>query len=129
VGAVKGKPLTISAREPLKDGEFLTGYNSVFRVGDEELTGIVKADIHFRPGEIVTANLEFYLTDDSLSGIEIAPETQPETQLETQPEPTAKQVLMDIQYDIDEMVFNVAYRKQWERSVNRAYFALRAGGS
>ena len=113
------KLLTIKAREPLDDGGFLTGYNSLFMVGDEEVSGITKADIRFRPGEIVTAKLELYVNVD-LDGVEIDP-----------PKPGKltwtgiyRGVKMDVTSTLSETAFNMMHRERWENSVNRAYHEL-----
>jgi len=51
------KSLTIGAKEPLKDGEFLTGHNTSIRWGDDELHGVNAIDIRYRPDDVVRAEV------------------------------------------------------------------------
>jgi hypothetical protein len=109
------KLLKITARDNLEDGEFLVGYNSLFMVGDEELKGITKADIRFRPDEAVKAKLELFV-DVDLDGVVI-----------DQPKQKSNKLTMrvDVTHQVSDMVFDALYRERWENSVNRAYFELK----
>ena len=66
---MKGK-LTIKPKEDLKEGEFLTGYNTKIMIGDQELYGVSAVDISYRPDEMVVGLVRMYTVNEEITGAE-----------------------------------------------------------
>ena len=66
---MKGK-LTIRPKEDLKEGEFLTGYNTEILIGDQVLYGVSAVDISYRPDEMVIGTVRMYTVEEKITGAE-----------------------------------------------------------
>ena len=56
-------------QESEREGDFATSDNTLFVIDGEPMTGISKADIHFRPNEMVVARLHMWGQFDDMKNI------------------------------------------------------------
>lgn len=60
--------LTLLPRKDLKEGEFLTGFNTKVMIGDQELLGVASVDIRYRPCDAVIAEVVMYTVEKEITG-------------------------------------------------------------
>jgi len=60
--------LTLKPKEDLKEGEWLTGYNTEVFIGDQRLEGVKSIVISYRPDQVVIAEIALFSVREEITG-------------------------------------------------------------